>query len=169
VSSQELFFVRPGQTIDWQPPRYKEMNLSNGPVFSIKIMTEGQRRELQEKIQQATMADAEAWREGKKSHRVDMLHEEIMTEYVTRITNVPGAAFGLDGEDANKIFTVGDPDKLLKTIYAMPSNDGKALDNAIWNIQSLLSGQTIKNSGCSHGSPATTPGGPTTPAKAVKS
>lgn len=167
MSEQGLFFVRPGQTIDWQPPRYKELDADGGPVFTIKIMTEGQRRELQEKIQAATQADMEARRDGKSSNRVEALHEEIMITYVQRITGVPGAAIGVEGADGDKTFTVGDPDKLLKAIYALPSNDGKALDNAIWNIQALTAG-AVKNSACSHGSPATTPGGPTTTAKPAK-
>jgi hypothetical protein len=59
------------------------MKLSGGPVFTIKIMTEGQRRELQEKISNAAMEDAQATRDGRESSRVDGLHQEVMVTYVT--------------------------------------------------------------------------------------
>lgn len=168
MSTDSMFFVRPGQTVDWQPPRYKEMKLSGGPVFTIKIMTEGQRRELQEKISNAAMEDAQATRDGRESSRVDGLHQEVMVTYVTRISDVPGSALGMQGEDGDKTFTVSSPDKLLKAIYALPSNDGKALDNAIWNVQALIAGKAEKNSNSSPELPVTNPGGETTDAKIAK-
>jgi hypothetical protein len=74
----------------------------------------------------------------------------------------------MQGEDGNKTFTVSQPDKLLKAIYALPSNDGKALDNAIWNVQALIAGTAEKNSNSSPELPVTNPGGETTDAKIAK-
>jgi hypothetical protein len=145
-----ITLIRPGFTVRWQPPRYcgDETQL----IFHIKVMSDEDRRRWQHRLSEAQV------RAGRESD--PDLSEKISLDamavyrvaFVGPIENVPGWIVGHEGVE--ETFTVGDPDKVLKVINSIPGNDGKALESAISNINTLEAGM-LKNSNCSSASPST--------------
>ncbi|KPJ64721.1 hypothetical protein AMJ44_12250 [candidate division WOR-1 bacterium DG_54_3] len=153
--------IRKGETRRWQPPSYKYYDMQGKELtFTIRLMRDEERRYWSGTVvvllSEARDKDTP---DRRKREIFQQMSDELYANFVEKIENVPGWVVDKGEEER---LTITEPIEILEVIKCLPGKDGEALDNAIWDINTLKEGE-VKNSKRSPNSAAGEPNTNATP------